>query len=210
MLNTQSLTFSYTPTRNFVFPDLDCQPGESLLILGESGKGKTTFLHLLAGFLQAKEGQVIIDDQILGELSGSALDLFRGQRMGMVFQESHFVRALTVEENLKMARKFARKSKSDTAQIIQDTLSRLNLGNRLKEYPHRLSIGEQQRVAIARAVINQPKVLLADEPTSALDDKNCFEVIDLLEEQANLTGAALILVTHDKRLKDRFSNRVEL
>lgn len=210
MLSTHSLKFSYNANRNFSFPDFQCEAGNSLLILGESGKGKTTLLHLLAGFIRPNSGEVLVDGQRLQDLSASALDLFRGQRMGMVFQSSHFVRSLNVEENLAMARMFARKSKSDSKKLINDTLSRLHLGDRLKDYPHKMSIGEQQRVAIARAVINQPKVLLADEPTSALDDKNCFEVLDLLEEQAKLSDAALVLVTHDKRLKDRFLNRIEL
>ena len=89
-------------------------------------------------------------------------------------------------------------------------LSRLNLADKALVKPSSLSVGEQQRVAIARAVINNPSVILADEPTSALDDKNAHEVIRLLEEQARETGASLVIVTHDKRLKDRFSNTIEL
>ena len=87
---------------------------------------------------------------------------------------------------------------------------RLNLGDKSNSKPASLSVGEAQRVAIARAVINNPQLILADEPTSALDDKNTEEVIRLLDEQASATGAALVIVTHDKRLKDRFSNQITL
>ncbi|MDW3648302.1 MAG: ATP-binding cassette domain-containing protein [Bacteroidia bacterium] len=209
MLQTQALAFSYTPERTFHFPDLDVEKGGSLLILGESGKGKTTFLNLLAGFIRPSSGQIFIDEEEISSMPAASLDIFRGRHIGMVFQSAHFVKALNVEENLKMAQLFAR-SENRGSGIIRDTLGRLNLGGKLKDYPHRLSIGEQQRVAIARALINQPKVILADEPTSALDDKNCEQVLDLLKEQAEIAGASLVIVTHDKRLKDRIDNRVEL
>lgn len=209
MLQTQDLAFSYTPDQSFRFPDLSVEKGGILLILGESGKGKTTFLNLLAGFIRPSSGQIFIDGEETNSMSDAKLDVFRGRHIGMVFQSAHFVKALNVEENLKMAQLFARSETKGTA-IIRDTLDRLNLGRKLKDYPHRLSIGEQQRVAIARAVINQPKLILADEPTSALDDKNCKQVLELLKEQAELADASLVIVTHDKRLKDRVENRVEL
>ena len=209
MLQTQALAFSYTAEQAFLFPDLEVEKGESLLILGESGKGKTTFLNLLAGFIRPSSGKIMIDGEETNAMADAKLDIFRGKHIGMVFQSAHFVKALNVEENLKMAQLFARSANTGTA-VIRDTLDRLNLAKKLKDYPHRLSIGEQQRVAIARAVINQPKVILADEPTSALDDKNCEQVLDLLKEQAEITGASLVIVTHDKRLKDRVENQVEL
>lgn len=209
MLQTQDLAFSYTPDQSFQFPDLSVEKGGILLILGESGKGKTTFLNLLAGFIRPSSGQILIDGEETNSMSDAKLDVFRGRHIGMVFQSAHFVKALTVEENLKMAQLFARSSNKGTT-VIRETLDRLNLVNKLKDYPHRLSIGEQQRVAIARAVINQPKLILADEPTSALDDKNCEQVLELLKEQAELADASLVIVTHDKRLKDRVENRVEL
>ncbi|MEL6254539.1 MAG: ATP-binding cassette domain-containing protein [Bacteroidota bacterium] len=209
MLETRALTFSYSSKQSFSFPDLHVKQGESLLVLGESGKGKTTFLNLLAGFIRPSGGKIEIDDYDITQMPDATLDQFRGKFIGMVFQTAHFVKALNVEENLKMAQLFARSDQKGSG-IIQDTLSRLNLESKLKDYPHRLSIGEQQRVAIARAVINQPKLILADEPTSALDDYNCQGVLDLLREQAEIAGASLIIVTHDNRLKDKIENRVEL
>ncbi|MEL6133926.1 MAG: ATP-binding cassette domain-containing protein, partial [Bacteroidota bacterium] len=136
------------------------------------------------------------------------LDHFRGRNIGIIFQQAHFVAALTVKENLQLAQKLSG-NVIDHDRII-DMLTRLGIANKAHQSTYRLSLGEQQRVAIARALINRPKLLLADEPTSSLDDFHTQEVISLLEEQAHAAGAALIIVTHDNRLKEHFSNSVEL
>ncbi|MCL4143651.1 UNVERIFIED_CONTAM: hypothetical protein GTU68_019012 [Idotea baltica] len=150
----------------------------------------------------------MIGETDITQLSTQKLDKFRGKHIGIVFQQSHFVSSLTVKQNLLMAQHFA-KMPQNTSKI-QKLMDRLNLTKKLKQYPYRLSQGEQQRVAIARAIINQPQVILADEPTSSLDDSNCEEVTQLLEEQAKIAGATLIIVTHDARLKDKFPNKIEL
>lgn len=208
MFEANQITFQYPQGPSFAFPDIRCNAGDRLLILGESGKGKTTLLHLLAGLLKPTGGKVSIDGTATSALSSGALDKFRGKNIGIVFQTAHFVNALSVEDNLIMPH-FLTGNKIDKKKAL-DLLSRLNLASKSKEKPSALSVGEAQRVAIARAVMNNPKLILADEPTSALDDKNAEEVINLLEEQAKSTGAALIIVTHDKRLKDRFSNQITL
>jgi ABC-type lipoprotein export system ATPase subunit len=208
MFEASQITFQYPQGPSFAFPDIRCNAGDRLLILGESGKGKTTLLHLLAGLLKPTGGNVSIDGTATSALSSGALDKFRGKNIGIVFQTAHFVNALSVEDNLILPH-FLTGNKIDKKKAI-DLLSRLNLASKSTERPSALSVGEAQRVAIARAVMNNPKLILADEPTSALDDKNAEEVINLLEEQAKSTGAALIIVTHDKRLKDRFSNQITL
>lgn len=208
MLTTHSLTFSYPTGNGFNFPDIHCGAGESLLILGESGKGKTTFLHLLAGLLRPASGEIIIGDTHLEQLNPKSLDRFRGRNIGLVFQKGHFISSLTVGENLLMTRYLASLPKDESQALA--VLDRLNLNQKYHAYPQRLSQGEQQRVAIARAVLNHPKVILADEPTSALDDHNCEEVINLLEEHAAAVEAALVIVTHDSRLKDRIPNQLLL
>lgn len=208
MLIAKNISFQYQPQQVFHFPEITCQSNDRLLILGESGKGKTTLLHLLAGLLRPTGGEIRINNTDITQLSGSALDKFRGKNIGIVFQTAHFVDSLSVEDNLIMPQ-FLTGIKPDRKKA-KELLERLNLGDKGKKRAAQLSVGEAQRVAIARAVINNPPLILADEPTSALDDKNALEVIQLLEQQAQETGAALVIVTHDKRLKDQFQNQITL
>jgi ABC-type lipoprotein export system ATPase subunit len=208
MLATSNLKFQYPDGPSFVFPDIVCGNGEHLLILGESGRGKTTLLHLLAGMLKPTSGMVEINGTITSSLSDKALDKFRGQHVGIIFQTAHFVNSLSVLDNLLLAPFLSGKNADKKAAV--ESLNRLNVGQKASNKPAELSVGEQQRVAIARAIFNHPEVILADEPTSALDDKNAQEVIALLEEQAGRSGASLIIVTHDKRLKDRFTKKISL
>jgi putative ABC transport system ATP-binding protein len=141
-------------------------------------------------------------------LSGNDLDKFRGKHIGLIFQSSHFIKSLTVKENLMLAQHLAGESQS--IPLIREILANLNIEHKLDSKTERLSVGEQQRVAIARAMINAPGVLLADEPTSALDDKNCESVIKLLQEQASAGDASLVIVTHDARLKSFIPNQILL
>jgi len=210
MLQTRHLQFTYTEadSRSFAFPDLDASAGNPLLILGQSGVGKTTLLHLLAGLLSPHQGQILIGETDIARLSIREMDRFRGQHIGIVFQQAHFVQALNVGRNLQLAQYLA--GSPQDRKRIGDLLARLGLTAKLDQSTHRLSLGEQQRVSIARAVLNRPRLLLADEPTSALDDQNAAEVIDLLADTAREAEAALVIVTHDQRLKERFENRVEL
>lgn len=155
-------------------------------------------LQLLAGLRQPSSGEVIINGQHLGKLSGTALDHFRGQNVGMIFQTAHFLRALTVRENLAMAQQLA--GKPVDRPRIDGLLEQLDLGGKGNALPGQLSVGQQQRAAIARAIVNQPAVIFADEPTSALDDDNTRQVIELLQGQAAAVNATLLIVTHDNRL----------
>lgn len=208
MLKTKDLQFNYDGGQPLRFPDIECGSGEHWLLLGESGSGKTTLLHLLGGLRTPKGGSVSIGDTSLGSLSANELDKFRGKNVGIVFQVPHFVRALSVRENLELAQKLA--GLRPDPERIKKLLDRLGIGHKLNSKTSELSQGEQQRVAIARALVNRPKIILADEPTSALDDKNTGEVIRLLEETASEANATLLVVTHDKRLKDNFSKQIEL
>ena len=208
MIETQNLTYKYNKGPHLTFPDISCNKEEHWLILGESGSGKTTFLHLISGLLKPLSGKILIDGEDLASLSGKQLDYFRGDHIGIVFQRSHFVRSLTVTENLLLANYLS--GLPQDKDKVNTYLARLNLKEKANVRINNLSQGEQQRVAIARALINDPKVIFADEPTSALDDKNCFEVLQLIEDQAREQGATLLIVTHDQRLKDRFANQIDL
>lgn len=208
MLTATNLSFTYKGSQALNFPDINCAKGEHWLMLGESGSGKTTLLHLLAGLRTPNAGSIIIGDTDISKLATSALDKFRGQHIGVVFQVPHFVRSLNVEDNLALTQKLS--GNPVDREHIKKLLDRLNVGHKLKSKTSRLSQGEQQRVAIARALVNKPDVILADEPTSALDDVNTVEVVDLLEEVATDTQTTLLVVTHDKRLKDRFEKQIIL
>lgn len=208
MLKTRSVFFAYNEQTEFGFPDIELAPGKNLLVLGESGIGKTTLLHLLAGLLQPKSGSVELMGTMLHELSSARLDRFRGRHIGLVFQRPHFVQALSIQENLALVQYLA--GKPQDKKRIREVLDGLGIGHKLREKPHHLSQGEQQRAAIALAVINNPQLILADEPTSSLDDKNSAKVAALLKEQASATGAQLVIITHDQRLKDQFQNTLLL
>lgn len=208
MITVRGLRFQYAGGPSFTFPDFSCASGEHLLVLGESGRGKTTLLHLLAGMIRPTHGEVEINGTITSGLSNAALDKFRGQNIGIIFQTAHFVESLSVVDNLMLSPFLS--GKRTRKQEAMDALARLNVAEKQAEKPANLSVGEQQRVAIARAVFHQPALILADEPTSALDDHNTNEVIRLLEDQARQSGSALIIVTHDKRLKDRFKKQITL
>ena len=208
MLKTQALQFGYTNGPSFEFPDIQCEKGEHALILGKSGKGKTTLLHLLGGLLKAQKGSIQIGDTDLTQLSTNKLDQFRGKHRGIILQKSHFELVLTVKDNIRLAQYLA--NESQEVGSIRSILGELDLDGKLNKKTHKLSIGEQQRVAIARAVLNQPDIILADEPTSSLDDENCEAVIQLLKKQASAVSANLVIVTHDQRLKDVFSKQIIL
>lgn len=208
MLVTNQLTFEYSPTKQFTFPDMRCADREALLILGRSGTGKTTLLHLLALLLRPRSGSVIINQTDLTKLSPAETAAFRAKHIGIIYQKPHFVSSLSVVDNLLLANYLA--NNPQQTQRARELAGQLGFGDQLTQKTHELSQGEQQRVSIARAVMNQPGVILADEPTSNLDDDNTNRVVTLLRQQSEQIGASLIVVTHDQRLKDVFKNRINL
>jgi len=208
MLEATSLTYSYPGESSLSFPEVHISQGVHHLIIGPSGCGKTTWLHLLAGLRSAQNGKITIDGIDIVQLNAGELDAFRGLHIGMVFQTPHFIPSLDVLDNICLAQTLSGKSKN--ANKVKILLERLGLGSKANQKTNTLSVGEQQRVAIARALINDPKIIFADEPTSALDDPNTEAVIQLLLEQAEVSNATLIVVTHDNRLKSLFSNTIQL
>lgn len=208
MLAVTDLTFAYNNQKKFSFPSFSCAERETLLILGNSGTGKTTFLHLLALLLQPESGSIQINNQEFARLSPREATKMRAIHLGIIYQKSHFVSSLSVLDNLLLANYLADKEQSkEQATKLAKSLDFYEL---LDKNTNLLSGGEQQRVSIARALMNNPEVILADEPTSNLDDENCEKVINLLENQSKNIGASLVIVTHDHRLKDKFSNKIIL
>lgn len=208
MIRTQQLLFQYNSETQFQFPNLHCNADETVLITGASGTGKTTLLHLLGGLLKPTSGEIFIDEVNICSLSSKKLDHFRGQNIGLVLQKAHFIASLNVLENIELASWLTDKTKKK--EKAKELLSVLGLENVGYKLTNQLSIGQQQRVSIARALINEPKLLLADEPTSSLDDANAQIVADLLADLSKKYNAALVVVTHDQRLKERFKTTVEL
>jgi putative ABC transport system ATP-binding protein len=208
MLKTERLSFSYNSSHIFTFPDILLQQGEDLLILGDSGVGKTTLIQILSGLLSPQSGFVEMNGTRFQNLSSKSLDQFRGSHIGMVFQKSHFVRNLSILDNLLLSLYLSNKLQDKKRAI--HLLQEIGLAGKLNNMPDELSQGEQQRAAIATAIIKNPDLILADEPTSSLDDNNCQKIITLLKEQASLTNAKLIIITHDQRLKDQFNTSIEL
>lgn len=207
MLQIQDLQHSYDDT-NLTFPNWKVEAGEHSIILGSSGCGKTTLLHLIGGLMPPKNGTIKVSGETLSQLSGRSLDRFRGENIGIIFQRPHLVKSLTVKENLLLSQLLSkRKPNGKEAEKTLDTLGILDLKNRKT---HQISQGQAQRVSIARAVVNSPKLLLADEPTASLDDENCNRVISLLKEEAEQFGSTLIVATHDQRVKSEFQNQLKL
>ena len=208
MIRTNEVVFQYNSETQFRFPNLQCKAGETLLITGTSGKGKTTLLHLLGGLLKPTSGSIFIDEINICQLSSKKIDHFRGQNIGLILQKAHFIASLNVLENIELASWLTDKTKKQ--EKAKELLSLLGLEKFASKLPNQLSVGQQQRVSIARALINEPKLLLADEPTSSLDDENAKIVADLLANLSEKYNAALIIVTHDQRLKERFKTAIEL
>jgi ABC-type lipoprotein export system ATPase subunit len=208
MLITKDLKFEYTPQVKFSFPDIECAAGDSLVITGESGSGKTTLLHLLGGLIKPKSGKVILNETEVNVLDGSSLDKFRGKHISIIFQKMHFISSISVLENILLAQWLGteNKNKDHAMQILE----KLQIADQKDKNIKQLSQGQQQRVAIARALINQPSLILADEPTSSLDNRNAEIVEKLLRESAQSMNAALVIVTHDMRMKQNAKNTIEL
>lgn len=204
MIQSYNLTYQYPKGDIINFPDVSVESRESLLISGESGCGKTTLLHLLAGLRIPKSGTICVNKEIISDLNSDSMDQFRGKHIGIVFQQPYFIQSLTVLENL-MVSPFA----TDKQKALE-LAKRMQIAPFLSKKTNRLSLGQKQRANIARAVINSPKLILADEPTSSLDHKNCSKVLEILQEEAQLNDSALIIVSHDERIKKEISNCIEL
>ena len=189
-------------------PGFSLAANDECLILGSSGSGKTTLLHILAGILKPSEGEVTIDGTRLSSLSGTALDRFRGQHIGIVLQKLHLIGSISALQNLLLAQTLSGRAADESA--ARRLLDGLGLGAYSAAKPKQLSHGQAQRLAIARAVINRPKLIIADEPTSNLDDRHAGEALQLLRSQAHACGAALVVATHDARVKEHIPRRIEL
>jgi len=173
---------------------MDVEKGQWVNIMGSSGSGKSTLLNIIGGLDSASSGDVFIDSTNIESLSEDELALFRSEKVGFIFQQSHLIPYLTAVENVMLAQYFHSMADEDEAA---DALKRVGLGQRLRHRPSQLSGGEQQRICIARALINSPEILLADEPTGNLDRDNTKKVLELLKSLHTEDHFTIVLVTHD-------------
>lgn len=207
MISLQDVAFRYHQAGEaFHFSNWTVEQGEHCLILGSSGSGKTTLLHILAGILRPQSGKVMVGKKNIAELKDSALDQYRGQNIGLVFQKPHLISSLSLQENLFLAQYLA--GLKQDKERVREVMETLAIYHRKDALVTTLSQGEAQRASIARAVLNKPLVILADEPTSSLDDENCHRVIRILQAQASRHQATLVIATHDQRVKDEIKKHL--
>jgi putative ABC transport system ATP-binding protein len=198
MIRSQQLAFHYPGCFALTFADVDLPQGGALVLRGNSGSGKSTFLALAAGLLTARQGHIEVAGQDPAKLSAPQRDAWRGRTVGFLPQRLHLSDALTVFDNLALAY-FAIGQPTDKAQVMR-SLDALGVADLAQRRPHALSGGQAQRVALARAVLMQPRVILADEPTASLDDDAANRAITLLAQAALGCQATLVVATHDARV----------
>ncbi len=179
--------------------DFRVKKGEFVSVMGRSGSGKSTLLHI-AGILDRQtQGSVRVDNTDVAALSEHRRTLFRLEHIGFIFQFYSLLPELTAVENAILPQLLLGKSQEDATKKARELLDRLGIGQRLANYPHQLSGGEQQRVAVARALINEPKIIFADEPTAALDSVSAKTVIDTFQ-RLHKEGQTVVMITHEESL----------
>ncbi len=213
MLEIQDLKKSFPQPGGGQLPILDIpslvvSAGEQVVLIGQSGGGKTTLLHLIAGIVRPDSGSIRVAGTELTRLSEMGRDRFRAGAMGYVFQTFNLLPGFTALENVRLGMTFAA-GKHD-ANLALDLLDRVGLADRAHYRPSQLSVGQQQRVAIARALANRPKLLLADEPTANVDPASSQMVIDLIRESCREAGIAMVMVTHSMDVANQFPRVVKL
>ena len=190
--------------------DLEVKKAEIVAVIGASGVGKSTLLHLLGGLDRPSEGTIFYEGEDIFALNDPQLDKFRNEEIGFVFQFHYLLPEFTALENVAMAGLIARQESSVAHSRAKELLDYVGLGERLAHHPSELSGGERQRVAIARALVNQPRVVLADEPTGNLDQKTSEAVHDLLWTLNDQFNQTFIIVTHNQTLAQRADRLIQL
>jgi putative ABC transport system ATP-binding protein len=201
MILTRQLAYAYAKGVQLDFQDVALEQGDIMVLRGNSGSGKSTWLALLAGLLTPQQGEITVAGQQLNGLSNTARDAWRANNLGFLPQKLHLSEALTVTENLQLAYFAAGLPlKTEAKTNIESTLNALGVADFAQRKPSTLSGGQAQRVALARAVLLSPKIILADEPTASLDDEAASAALALLQASAARCKATLVIATHDFRV----------
>ena len=213
MLKTLRLEYHYRDGKKIIFPEIEVEKGERLLIRGFSGCGKTTLLSLIAGALKLQNGDIKFDGNEYSKMSSLLLDKFRADHIGYIFQTLNLIPFLSVSENIALGIKFSKSRKSKVNNFNQEIVrlvSSLGLGKEVLKTPvNRLSVGQQQRVAVARALLGKPDLILADEPTSALDSGTTKKFLNEVMETFDSTRQAIIMVSHDTSIAPYFDSVID-
>ncbi len=188
--------------------NLAVEQGEFISIMGHSGSGKSTMLHILGGLLKPTSGKVIVDGEDLAAVSDAQRTDIRRRKIGFVFQRFNLFPTLTAEGNLKLAEQIHGSKNNGKAELRHEVLQLLKLENKMHHKPLELSGGEQQRVAIARAVINRPAIILADEPTGNLDSENSAIVLKMLAQLNREIGQTIVMITHNPEAAEVANRKV--
>lgn len=178
--------------------NLEVEKGEFTAIVGTSGSGKSTMLHIIGGLDNPTSGQVIVDGQDLSHMTADELTIFRRRNIGFVFQQYNLVPMLNVWENIILPVKLD--GKNIEKSYIDEIVDTLGIGSKLKNMPNALSGGQQQRVAIARALASKPAILLADEPTGNLDSRTSQDVLGLLKVTSQRFHQTIVMITHNEEI----------
>jgi putative ABC transport system ATP-binding protein len=187
--------FTALDSINFTIPD-----GASVAIVGKSGSGKSTLMHVMSGLDRPDEGQVVIDGTDILKLKSKAVDIFRSEKIGFIFQ-AFFVQANeTVFENVALPLEIANISAGERKRRVNEALATVELTDKLKQKAGNLSGGQKQRLAIARAIVNAPRIIFADEPTGNLDTQTGEIIENMLFKLNKEGGSTLVIVTHDEEL----------
>ncbi|QMT32755.1 lipoprotein-releasing ABC transporter ATP-binding protein LolD [Conchiformibius steedae DSM 2580] len=190
--------------------NLDIASGQSVSIIGASGSGKSTLLHILGGLDMPSSGTVTLMGENLRALSQAKLGQLRNQYLGFVYQFHHLLGEFSALENVMMPLLIGKMARQEAEAQAAAMLEKVGLGQRLLHRPTELSGGERQRAAIARALVKRPQCLLADEPTGNLDRNNARNILDMMLELKQELGTALIVVTHDDELAQRFERTLHM
>ena len=210
MLELRDITKSFTQQRVLEGISLTVSDGESVAIMGPSGSGKSTLLHCMSGVLVPDQGEVLFDGQDVAAMSDAERSRLRLEHFGFIFQDGQLLPELTATENVALPQIMRGVSRSQAHDEAIDMLTRLGLGAYVDRYPGQLSGGQGQRVAIARALAGPPSVVFADEPTAALDQATGHEVMQQIVAVCQKFGVTLVVVTHDPKIADWCSRRVEI
>ncbi len=189
---------------------LDIAAGEQVALVGRSGTGKTTLLHILAGLLRPDQGEVEVVGKRIDQLGEAACDRHRGRHIGMVYQTFNLLQPFTALENVLLGALFGRGAGGDAKARAEALLGKVGLGDRAHHRPSELSVGQVQRVAICRALINDPELILMDEPLGNQDKATGTQVLDLLLQMASDGGKTVVMVTHDPESAKRMQRTVDL